>query len=128
MIVAKEFKFHAAHHDTDAPPGDQCGRLHGHTYVLRLEVEGPLNERGMVIHGDALKEAYREMIEPVVEHQYLNDTLPFNPTMENVASWVYYTVGVYLGTHGITSSPYLTEDHSLRVRLWETPTMFSEAP
>lgn len=123
MKVAKEFKFHAAHRDVTAPEGDQCGRLHGHTYRLLLEVEGPLDARGMVLHGDTLKAFFGEIIEPRVEHQYLNERLDFNPTMEAVCSWVTELLREWLDLHLF---PMERSSYKIMVRLWETPTMYAE--
>lgn len=121
MKVGKEFIFHAAHFDTTAPEGDKCGRMHGHSYKVRLEAESVTsNERGMILHGDEFKRFYREEVEPVVEHQLLNEQLPFNPTMENVCVWIAGNFRIWLAK---------TQEHNnfkVRVILWETPTMYAE--
>lgn len=120
MKVTKQFIFHAAHRDELAD--DECGRLHGHTYKLELSASGaPTATTGMVLHGDVLKTIYRERIEPLVEHQYLNETLPINPTMEHLAAWCLIELQDALDTlerYELTGS----------VRVWETPTMFADAP
>lgn len=122
MKVSKEFTFHAAHRDEKAPEGDQCGRVHGHTYRLRLTVEGGFNDRGMVLHGDALKVFYQSRIEPRVEHQDLNVTLaPQNPTMEAVTQFVADEF-----VNWIEGMPNTGHIHKVEIRLWETPTMFAE--
>lgn len=115
--VTKEFTFHAAHRDEAAPEGDQCGRLHGHTYKVEVHVTGKMDSvRGISIHGDLIKQVYREQIEPFVEHQFLNETLRFNATMENVAIWLRDIFEAYLSG--------LTKDvRDVYVTLWETPTM-----
>lgn len=120
MEVTKQFIFHAAHRDEEAP--DQCGRLHGHTYKLEVTVKGNMRER-MLIHGDILKDVYRELIEPCVEHQYLNEMMSFNPTMENVVSWIAETIGDELLARRAERSPFLWTD--ITCVLWETPTMYA---
>lgn len=122
MEVSKRFTFHAAHKDESAPAGDQCGRLHGHTYELSLTVAtAQTNDRGMVLHGNVFKQFYKEMIEPKVEHQYLNDTLRFNPTMEAVCDWIARCFLAWL------TDAYLNwGTFSVGVILWETPTMCAQ--
>lgn len=120
MEVTKQFIFHAAHRDEEA--ADQCGRLHGHTYKLEVTVIGNMRER-MLIHGDILKDIYRELIEPSVEHRCLNNTMKFNPTMENVLNWITETIGDELIERRATRSPFLWTD--VRCTLWETPTMYA---
>jgi len=122
MRVTKTFTFHAAHRDMCAT--DQCGRLHGHTYRLELTVEGEQeHDSDMLLHGDVLKEIYRERIEPYVEHRYLNETLPFNPTMESVAQWCQTRL-----VDGVLHRDRVTHGWQYIARLWETPTMHATAP
>lgn len=118
VSVCKIFTFHAAHHDEEAT--DKCGGLHGHTYRLEIEVYGPpLDGKRMLIHGDVLKSLYRNDIEPLVDHRNLNETCPTNPTMENVLLWL---TGIVQ-----ENMPYLAPDTTtVRLRLWETPTMYAE--
>lgn len=117
ISVGKEFIFHAAHKDETAE--DKCGRLHGHTYRLEVEVHGELLAgHSMLIHGDVLKEIYREKIEPLVEHRYLNETCPYNPTMELVLMWIADILAAELRS--------VQEVTGLYVKLWETPTMYAE--
>jgi 6-pyruvoyltetrahydropterin/6-carboxytetrahydropterin synthase len=120
MRVTKQFTFHAAHKDDEAD--DQCGRLHGHTYKLEVTATGGLDTgKAMLIHGDVLKEIYKSWIEPKVEHQYLNETLPCNPTMELVAKWMWKTVVLALDA-------MLVSNIKVNIRLWETPTMYCDWP
>jgi len=115
LAVCKKFTFHAAHHDEEAT--DQCGQVHGHTYHLEIEVTGDFNER-MLVHGNVLKDVYRE-IEPFLDHRNLNDTCPYNPTMENVLLWLTDLVDAHIRE----PAPNVT---AIRLRLWETPTMYAE--
>ena len=54
--------FDAAHYT----PGvkEECLNLHGHTFRVDVEVEGPLGPDGMVMDFSALKEAVRRVLEP----------------------------------------------------------------
>lgn len=118
VTVGKEFIFHAAHRDERAD--DKCARPHGHTYRLVIEASGQFHKGDhMLVHGNVLKDLYRESIEPMVEHQDLNITCPYNPTMENVLLWITDIV--------IEAFKPIRSIHECRVRLWETPTMYAEA-
>lgn len=115
--VGKIFTFHAAHHDEEAT--DKCGSLHGHTYKLEIEAHGVLNQgERMLVHGDEMKALYRDKIEPLVDHQNLNATCPYNPTMELVLMWLADIAAAHFKeVRGVTA---------VWVRLWETPTMYAE--
>jgi len=39
----KEFQFEAAHHLPNVPAGHKCGRLHGHSFLVRLEITGEVD-------------------------------------------------------------------------------------
>ena len=54
MKVSKEFTFDAAHYLTKYH--GKCENLHGHTYRLRVTVEGNLDEEDMVMDFCELKE------------------------------------------------------------------------
>lgn len=116
VAVSKSFTFHAAHHDEEAT--DQCGQTHGHTYHLEVKVYGELSGHRMLLHGNVLKDYYRGYVEPYVEHRNLNETCPVNPTMENMVMWL-----ADLFAKELRRVPAVTQ---VRVRLWETPTMYAE--
>lgn len=61
MIVAKEFKWEAAHR---IPwHAGKCRHLHGHSYKMIVEFEGTTDEKGIVIDFKEMK----KMIEPYIE-------------------------------------------------------------
>ncbi len=111
--VTKIFTFDSAH-KLDNYEGD-CKYLHGHTYKLEITVRGTVDYRGMVIDFNDLKAAVKEKVINILDHRYLNDIFPFNPTCENMLVWIFEEL-----------EAVLTKDrHRLqRVVLWETPTSF----
>lgn len=117
-LIAKRFKFHAAHqlvnHD------GACSRMHGHSYMVEIGVHGTVNNRdgdpkeGMVLDFGELKKTFRELIEPKVDHQNLNETLPIPVTSaEYIAGWIFR---VCKGEH----------PEVCLVRVWETDTSYAE--
>jgi 6-pyruvoyltetrahydropterin/6-carboxytetrahydropterin synthase len=90
LEIFKEFRFEAAHWLPHVPEGHPCGRLHGHSYRVRIHVKGdPQLPQGWVMDFADIKRA----VEPVIkqlDHTCLNDVDGLeNPTSENLAMWLY---------------------------------------
>ncbi len=90
MEIWKEFTFEAAHLLPNLPEEHKCRRLHGHSYTVRICVEGDLDpELGWVIDFADIKKAYLPIREQL-DHYYLNDIEGLeNPTAENIARWIW---------------------------------------
>lgn len=110
MKLFKQFSFDSAHFLPHVPPDHKCRNVHGHTYHLKLFIEGtPDPEMGWVIDFADLK----QLVDPVVkklDHQLLNDIPGLeNPTCERIAIWIWNAIKPAL--------PALS-----RIELNETPT------
>lgn len=45
------------------PRHDKCSRLHGHTYILRIRLEGDIGDNGMVMDFVSLKKELRTFVD-----------------------------------------------------------------
>jgi 6-pyruvoyltetrahydropterin/6-carboxytetrahydropterin synthase len=90
MELIKEFTFEAAHRLPNLPPEHKCSRLHGHSYNVKVEVTGPLQEDfGWVVDFGDIKSAWRELDE-ALDHRYLNEIPGLeNPTSEVLSIWIW---------------------------------------
>jgi 6-pyruvoyltetrahydropterin/6-carboxytetrahydropterin synthase len=86
MLVSKEFTFDSAHFLTKYH--GKCEYLHGHTYKLRVTVEGEIQENGLVIDFVILKKLVKEKVVDKFDHRSLNDFFE-NPTAEIVAQFIW---------------------------------------
>lgn len=87
--IWKKFRFSASHALTGLPPDHQCSRLHGHNYLVEVELSAAtLDEIGFVVDFGALAPV-KDYIDEEWDHRHLNDVLPFNPTAENMAAHLY---------------------------------------
>lgn len=105
MELSKEFRFEASHQLSNHK--GKCGRLHGHSWVLTVFVEGEIEEvTGMVLDYYEIKQAVQPLIDRL-DHTHLGSgnvtlpdggvtwlnpshelSLPMLPTSENLLYWI----------------------------------------
>lgn len=88
FTIGKSFRFEAAHRLSSLDPEHKCARLHGHTYHTELlltadELTGP----GFVTDfGDLAP--FGRFLEENLDHRFLNEVLPCEPTSERLALYL----------------------------------------
>lgn len=90
MEIWKEFGFESAHRLPRVPQGHKCGRLHGHSFRVRVAVSGaPGEDSGWVMDFADLKKAWKP-VDDMLDHRYLNEVPGLeNPTSEVLAVWIW---------------------------------------
>ena len=90
MELRRTFQFEAAHRLTRVAPTHKCARLHGHSFVVEIVVDGPVDpDLGWVMDYADIKAAFAPLYRQL-DHNYLNE-LPGreNPTSERLAEWIW---------------------------------------
>lgn len=83
--IAKEFHFSASHQLTHLSADHHCARLHGHNYVVTVELAAKeLNADGFIRDYHELS-ALKVYIDTHFDHRHLNDVLDGPSTAENMA-------------------------------------------
>ena len=90
MEIWKEFTFEAAHRLPSLPDEHKCKRLHGHSFRVRIYVEGELDPKlAWVVDFADIKVAFEPVLRQL-DHYYLNEIEGLeNPTSEAIARWIW---------------------------------------
>ncbi|MBK4730917.1 6-carboxytetrahydropterin synthase [Oxynema sp. CENA135] len=120
--LTTEFTFDSAHYIRDY--NGPCGRLHGHTYKVRLEVISRQLHPSeycphpvMVADFKTLRWAKRDATKGGLDHGVLNEILPpeYDTTAEAIAQYIYHE-----------TKRRLPEGVELKVAVSETPNSWVE--
>ena len=114
MKITQAFRFEAAHRLPQVKDTHPCYRLHGHSYRVELQLEGPVDAKtGFVVDFFDIEEAMRPLLKQL-DHYYLNEIAGLeNPTAENIAIWIWRRVKGSLPALAV-------------VRVFETPDCWAE--
>jgi 6-pyruvoyltetrahydropterin/6-carboxytetrahydropterin synthase len=88
--ITKEYHFSASHVLKHLPADHPCARLHGHNYIVKVELQSDtLNANGFVVDYRDL-DALKHYINDSIDHRHLNDVLGDNyVTAELIAQHFY---------------------------------------
>lgn len=87
--ISKQFSFSASHILDLLGDDHPCARMHGHNYVITVHLKASeLDQYGFVKDYKALK-AVKQYIDETLDHRHLNDVLPYTPSSENIARFLF---------------------------------------
>jgi 6-pyruvoyltetrahydropterin/6-carboxytetrahydropterin synthase len=138
-LIRKEFTFEASHILPNH--GGKCSRLHGHSYLLEVFVEGEISPvqgvswDGMVMDFGDLSQAVNGTIIEHIDHRHLNDFPPFAegqayhpPSAENIACFIYEALSSIIRAPGDQTPEDLEASPVKKVRVWEGRKAWAEYP
>lgn len=93
FTITKEFHFSASHVLHRLPSWHPCARVHGHNYVVVLELTAgadQLSEAGFVRDYRDLDDV-KKWLDDTLDHRHLNDAMgpDTSPSAELLAKWIF---------------------------------------
>lgn len=87
--ISKQFEFSASHQLSQLPSTHPCSRMHGHNYVVTFILKSEtVNANGFVLDYRDL-DPVKKWLDEHFDHQHLNDAMPYPPTAENIARYLF---------------------------------------
>ncbi len=86
--LTKDYRFEAAQTLPKVPDTHKCGKMHGHSFLIEISVEGEVNPgTGWIYDHAEISRAMNPLVE-LLDHAYLNEIPGLeNPTIELMAAW-----------------------------------------
>lgn len=89
--IGKQYHFAAAHFLPKVPDGHKCKNMHGHNYMVEVEIRNEISPLdGFCGNVDFYQ--VDESMKPIIaklDHKLLNEVEGLeNPTAENIAAWI----------------------------------------
>lgn len=91
LTISKQFHFSASHVLDKLPSWHKCARMHGHNYVVVMELSAhpdDLTEAGFVRdYGDL--DRFKTWVDETLDHRHLNEVMGISTSAENMALWIF---------------------------------------
>lgn len=88
--ITKEFHFSASHQLKDLPDDHPCARLHGHNYIVVVELQSEELDRTGFVRDYRELSPLKDYIDGELDHRHLNDVLGDDQvTAERLAKKLY---------------------------------------
>lgn len=90
IVLTRSFRLESARRLPRLPATHPCARVHGHSFVVELELAGPIDpELGWLIDYNDIAAAF-EPLKQALDHRLLNEVEGLeNPTSELIARWIF---------------------------------------
>lgn len=109
FYIFVEDTFDAAHFLPYVEPSHKCHNVHGHTYRVRLEIQGKVNNQGWVMDYAEVRQIWVAVKERLDHHCINNIPELENPTAENIAQWI--AIQLYLDLPGLSCVELRETEH-----------------
>ena len=92
MILSRKYSFQAARKLIKVDSSHICSNLHGHTFMVTIKIEGPINHKNdFVIDFYDLDAIFNKSVFNKLDHKHLNKIEGLkSPTTENISIWIWH--------------------------------------
>ena len=91
MKIFRTYIIHCARHIPTLDDEHICKNMHGHTFNILVELDGPINKKtGFVMDFFDLDNIVKREVITKIDHKLLNEIKGLeNPTSEHLAIWIW---------------------------------------
>lgn len=89
-IIAKQYHFSASHILKGLPDDHPCSRMHGHNYIVEVELQASALDKNGFVRDYRELNALKIYIDGSVDHRHLNDVLGDDNTSAEQLSKYFY--------------------------------------
>ena len=107
MKIYRSYTVHAARFIPTLDKDHPCSKMHGHTFKITIELDGPINSNtGFVMDFYDIDITFNKYIHSKIDHKVLNDVEGLNnPTSEHLSKWIWdHLINHISGLHKIKVS------------------------
>ena len=87
--ITKEFAFSASHQLNHLPTTHPCSRVHGHNYVIKVELRSTKLNKNDFVRDYRELDGLKIYLDDVLDHRHLNEIMLLPPTAENIAKYLF---------------------------------------
>jgi 6-pyruvoyltetrahydropterin/6-carboxytetrahydropterin synthase len=100
ITISREYELQAAHRLPMTEPEHKCHRMHGHTWKVRVFLQGEICPiKAWIVDFAVLDKIWNLKVHSVLDHTCLNDVIP-NPTTECIVMWLYNALAAPISLAG----------------------------
>ena len=115
MKIYRTYTMHSARFIPTLPDKHPCSKMHGHTFKIIVELDGPINKStGFVMDFYDLDSIVSENVLSHLDHKILNDIEGLeNPSSEYLAQWIWKRL---IDTVPMLSQITVSEEHGTGIK------------
>ena len=115
MKIYRTYNMHSARFIPTLPDTHPCSKMHGHTFKIIIELDGPIDiSTGFIMDFYDIDSIVNKNIINVLDHKILNEIDGLNnPSSEHLSIWIWNKLSPFIP---MLSQVTISEDHGTGIK------------